>query len=103
MCKWIKDELGDDIPLHFARFYPYYKLKHLSPTPTAILEALRNVAHKVGLKYVYIGNLPGHPGEHTYCAYCNNLLIKRFGFKIIKNLVKDSKCIYCGAGIHGIW
>ncbi len=102
MCKWIKDELGD-VPLHFARFYPYHKLKNLSPTPTAIMEAMRNTATKVGIKYVYIGNIPGHPGEHTYCSNCNKLLIRRFGFKILKYFIKDGKCSYCGQKIPVVW
>ncbi|MFH1860550.1 MAG: AmmeMemoRadiSam system radical SAM enzyme [bacterium] len=103
MCKWIRDELGDDVPLHFARFYPYHKLKNLSPTPTAIMEAMRNTATKIGMKYVYIGNIPGHSGEHTYCANCNKLLIRRFGFKILEYFIKDGECIYCGQKIPGKW
>ena len=103
MCKWIRNELGDDVPLHFARFYPYHKLKNLSPTPTAIMEAMRTTAVKVGMKYVYIGNIPGHPGEHTYCSNCNKLLIRRFGFKILEYFIKDGECSYCGQKIPGVW
>jgi len=103
MCKWIRDELGKDVPLHFARFYPYHKLKALSPTPTAIMEALRNTAIKVGMKYVYIGNIPGHPGGHTYCGNCNKLLIRRFGFTILEYFIKDGVCSYCGQLIPGVW
>ena len=70
MCKWIKNELGPDVPLHFSRFYPLYKLKSLPPTPVSTLERARNRALQEGLHFVYIGNVPGHPGEHTDCPKC---------------------------------
>ncbi|MEW6095044.1 MAG: AmmeMemoRadiSam system radical SAM enzyme [bacterium] len=103
MCKWIKNELGDDVPLHFARFFPYYKLEHLPPTPVHKLETLRQVAFSSGLKYVYIGNVPGHSGENTYCHHCSKIIIKRFGFKVVENNIQDGKCTYCKESIPGIW
>jgi pyruvate formate lyase activating enzyme len=70
MCLWIKKELGADIPVHFSRFYPLYKLRSLPPTPVSTLEKARNTALSSGLEYVYIGNIPGHEGEHTFCPKC---------------------------------
>ncbi len=103
MCVWIKENLGDYIPLHFSRFYPMYMMKFLPPTPVSTLEKAYNVAKKVGLKYVYIGNVAGTKYENTYCPYCGKLLIKRVGFIVLENNIVRGKCKYCGKKIEGVW
>lgn len=103
MCLWIKEELGDDVPLHFSRFFPMYKLEYLPSPPVHILETLREVAFSAGLKYVYIGNVPGHSGENTHCHHCSKIIIKRFGFKVLENNIQDGKCKFCHQAIPGIW
>lgn len=103
MCTWIKKELGPDTPIHFSRFYPMYKLRNLPPTPVPTLERAREVALSVGLEYVYIGNVPGHEGENTYCPTCKKLLIQRIGYRILQNNVIGKKCRYCGHPLPGIW
>lgn len=103
MCKWIYNELGPDIPLHFSRFYPMYKLKNLPPTSSSILTKARKTALANGLHYVYIGNLPGNPGENTYCPTCKTLLIGRIGYYITQNNLKNGYCPSCGTKITGIW
>jgi pyruvate formate lyase activating enzyme len=103
MCLWIKNQIGPDVPLHFSRFYPLYKLRNLPPTPTETLERAREVALSVGLEYVYIGNVPGHPGENTYCPYCKKQLILRSGYTVQANHVIKGRCRYCGKRIPGIW
>jgi len=103
MCLWIRDNLGKEVPLHFSRFHPLYKLKNLSPTPVKTLEKAREVALKVGLEYVYIGNVPGHPGESTYCPQDGKLLIHRKGYQILENNVVGGKCKFCGQPIPGVW
>ncbi|OQX56710.1 MAG: AmmeMemoRadiSam system radical SAM enzyme [Candidatus Cloacimonas sp. 4484_209] len=103
MSHWIMDNLGPDIPLHFSRFYPMYKLKNLPPTPVKTLEIARNIAMDAGLHYVYIGNVPGHPGENTYCPGCGKAVIKRTGYIITENNLKDGKCGFCGRKITGVW
>src|SRR4030066_2327248 len=82
MCLWIKRELGADTPIHFSRFYPLYKLKTLPPTPVSTLEKARSVAMSAGLEYVYIGNVPGHEGENTFCPNCRKRIIRRIGFMV---------------------
>ena len=84
MCAWIKDELGPLTPLHFSRFYPLYKMLNHYPTPVSTLERARDLARKAGLQYVYIGNLPGHEAENTYCHHCHKLIIARQGYKIVR-------------------
>ncbi|HID92902.1 MAG TPA: AmmeMemoRadiSam system radical SAM enzyme [bacterium (Candidatus Stahlbacteria)] len=103
MCIWIRDSLGADVPIHFSRFWPMYKLKNLPPTPVGTLERARKIAMDVGLHYVYIGNVPGHVGENTYCPKCGKVLIKRIGYHILENNIVNGKCKFCGQPIPGVW
>ncbi len=92
-------ELGPDTPLHFTRYYPAY-MYHEPPTKIEILEKAYKMARKMGVKYPYIGNVPGHPYENTYCPECNALLIKRYGYRVIKyNIREDGSCPKCKAKI----
>jgi pyruvate formate lyase activating enzyme len=97
MCGWIKEELGSDTPIHFSRFYPMYKLRNLPPTSVPTLERAR----KVGLSY--IGNVPGHEGENTYCSKCKELVIQRIGYRIRQKNLIGAQCKYCGHTLPGIW
>jgi pyruvate formate lyase activating enzyme len=100
LASWVAENLGKDIPFHLLRFHPDYKLTTISSTSIETLEKSYAAAKDAGLKYVYIGNVPGHPCENTYCPSCNELLIKRFSFEITKwNLTKDMRCPVCGEEI----
>jgi len=103
MCRWIKENLGVDTPLHFTRFSPNYKLTHLSPTPVSTLESAYDIAKKNGLRYVYIGNGPGHIHNSTFCPSCNRKIIHRTHFDILEMNVVGGKCKYCNEKIPGIW
>jgi len=103
MCLWIKKELGSETPIHFSRFYPLYKLKSLPPTPVSTLEKARSIALSAGLEYVYIGNVPGHEGENTFCPKCKKMVIKRAGYMVGEVHLKNGKCKFCGKPIPGIW
>ena len=103
MCLWVRKELGTGTPVHFSRFYPLYKLTNLPPTPVSTLEQARSVALSSGLDYVYIGNVPGHEGENTFCPRCKKVLIERTGYMIGEMRLKKGKCGYCGEPIPGIW
>jgi len=103
MCLWVKNELGPDTPIHFSRFYPLYKLRNLPPTPVSTVEKARAVALSSGLEYVYIGNIPGHEGENTFCPKCKKVIIRRTGYMIGETHMKGGKCGYCGKPIPGIW
>lgn len=103
MCGWILKELGPDYPLHLLRFFPQYKLTRLPPTPIVLLEELREVALKEGIRYVYLGNVPGHAGTHTYCHQCKKLLIERKGYNLNPLNMDGSRCRLCGAEIPGRW
>ena len=103
MTRWIVQRLGSDVPLHFTRFYPMYKLKNLPPTPVKTLERAREIALDAGLCFAYAGNVPGHPGENTYCPSCNGILIQRDGYTIVKNNIVDGRCSHCKTSAPGIW
>ena len=97
LSSWIYDNLGPDTPIHFLRFHPDYKLMHLPSTPVETLEKHYEVAKSVGLDYVYLGNVPGHPLEHTYCPGCNKVVVERYGFDITGwHLDNQNRCKYCG-------
>ena len=104
MCVWIKENLGQDVPLHFSRFWPQYKLTTLNPTPVETLEKAREIAKDTGLNFVYIGNVPGHVGENTYCPRCKLPIIKRTGFSVLeKNLSSSGTCVFCKTPVPGVW
>lgn len=103
MCEWIGDNLGEDVPLHFSRFSPSYRLLHLPATPIKTLESAARIARKVGLKYVYIGNVPGHEFNSTFCPRCKKRLIHRIHFSVLKNNIEDGKCRFCQHKIPGVW
>ena len=97
LSKFIYDEFGPEMPMHFLRFHPDYKMMDYESTPVTTLEKHYQIAKEEGLKYVYLGNVPGHPWEHTYCSECNKIVVERFGFDIQGwNMDKDNKCKFCG-------
>jgi len=67
------------------------------------LERARNIALEEGIHYAYIGNVPGHPGNNTYCAHCGEMIIGRLGFAVTEYHIVDGKCGYCGNPIPGVW
>jgi pyruvate formate lyase activating enzyme len=97
LAKWIKDYLGADTPLHMLRFHPDYKLTTTPATSVAEMEQACLIARNQGLNYVYIGNVPGHAAENTYCPNCDTAVIKRYSFDITEwNLTPEMKCAVCG-------
>lgn len=103
MCHWIAQDLGNDVPVHFSRFYPQYRLKNISPTPARTLNQAREIGLAEGLRYVYVGNLPGHEAESTFCPGCSQRLIHRMGYTILENKLKNGQCPNCKTRIAGIW
>ena len=97
LCKFIYDELGPDTPIHFLRFHPDYKMMEFGPTPVSTLETHHRIAKEAGLLYAYVGNVPGHPLEHTYCPGCGCVAVRRYGFDIESwNLDENNRCLECG-------
>ncbi len=96
----IKKELGPDTPWHVTRFYPAAQLNNIPPTPIETLEKARQIGRKVGLSFVYIGNVAQHEGENTYCPRCNQLVIERKGYFVKLLGVKNGKCKFCGRDLN---
>jgi len=97
LCRWLYDNLGPDIPVHFLRFHPDYKMMDFPWTPVETLEKHVQIGREAGLNYVYIGNVTGHPDESTYCPGCKGVLIKRYGYEILEyNLDDKNRCKACG-------
>ena len=92
------EEAGAETPLHFTAYYPAYKFT-APPTPAKTLEKAREIALSEGIEFVYLGNVPGHHGENTYCPDCGELLIKRFGFEVVEMNLHESSCPRCGRKI----
>ena len=105
MARWLVKSVGKDVPLHFTRFHPTYKLRDLPVTPVKTLERMREAALAEGLRFVYIGNVPGHEGENTRCPSCGKVVIRRLGQSVVEcDLeVRDGRasCGSCGAAIAG--
>ncbi len=106
MAQWILANVGADTPLHMSMFFPTYKMLSVPHTPKDTLRDLRKVAYDEGLRYVYVGNVPGDPAESTYCPKCNAKLVKRIGYSQTSNTGLDTagrRCRYCRARIPGVW
>ena len=103
MCTWIADTLSAQVPLHFTRFRPAYRLTSLPPTPVETLEGAAQVADEEGLEYVYIGNVPGHERNSTFCPSCGERIIGRAHFNVLSLDVVRGECRFCGHRIAGIW
>ena len=103
IARRIVSEFGEDIPWHVTRYYPAYKfasMLHIPPTSVSSLEKAYRIGKEEGLNYVYAGNLPGHPYENTYCPFCHELLIERYGFVVVRyKVTQDKKCPSCKAEV----
>ncbi len=103
MSEWIKENLGDEVPLHFSRFFPQYRLTTLPATPLETLEKAHAAAKEADLRYVYVGNVPGHLYNSTFCPECKERLIHRIQFLVQQNNIADGKCSFCGEPVAGFW
>ncbi|MDM8522480.1 AmmeMemoRadiSam system radical SAM enzyme [Desulfococcaceae bacterium HSG8] len=102
LAGFIANELGTETPWHISRFHPTYRLTDRQSTPVESLVRAREIGIRAGLRYVYVGNVPGEKGEDTYCYSCGKTLIDRWGFSIRENHIRNGKCRYCGAQIDGV-
>lgn len=101
LVEFIIDELGTNIPLHFSRAFPYYKMNEITPTNEKKLFEAKKIAEDLGMEYVYIGNLP--LDTNSYCPECGELLFKRNGFSTQNmNKVKNNKCANCNNDLNFI-
>jgi len=96
----VVETAGSKTPLHFSRFHPNYKMTNRGSTPTSTLERAHHIAKSEGVLYAYIGNVPGHKLENTYCHNCGTLLIQRYGFDVANYSISNKgQCPKCGESI----
>ncbi len=108
LIRFVRDELGVDVPLHFTAFHPDYQLRNLPRTPQATLVRARQRALDAGLRYVFVGNVRGEEAECTWCPTCGALVVERVGFRVLENRVEVAadgagSCPDCGGAIAGVW
>ncbi len=103
LAAWVKAHLGPEVPVHFTRFHPTYRLQNLPATPVATLERAVAAARAAGLHFVYLGNVPGHPDESTRCPGCGAVVIQRLGFRVLANRLRAGACPSCARSIPGVW
>jgi len=98
----IVSDVGPEVPWHVSAYYPAYRFD-TPPTPREMLERAWRIGKEAGLQFVYVGNMPGHRFDNTYCPGCGTLLIRRRGYDIVANLVRGGRCPYCGHFVAGVW
>ncbi len=103
LSEWVMGELGPDVPVHFTRFHPDYQLLNLPPTPVETLDRARDIAMKQGIHFVFVGNVPDSPGNHTYCPSCGKVVIRRSAFFVTEMNLKAGNCKFCGKPVAGTW
>ena len=103
LAKWIRANLGLDVPVHFSRFHPEYLLKNLPVTPAATLERAKAACDAEGLRYVYVGNVPGHPAEKTLCPKCRKVVVDREGYWVKAVNLNRGRCRNCQQPVAGVW
>jgi pyruvate formate lyase activating enzyme len=103
IARFIKSDLGEDVPWHLSRFFPAYKMLDAPITPIETLRRARRIGREAGLRYVYLGNVFEEGEEDTHCPGCKTPLIRRFGLTLIENRLKDSTCPACRMPVAGVW
>jgi pyruvate formate lyase activating enzyme len=103
LAQFLVEDLGPDTPWHISRFHPTYRMKDRPITPLETLDRARDIGTAAGLRYVYVGNVPGGGGENTLCPDCGNIVINRFHYRSRTNLIDANHCAYCHQVIDGIF
>ena len=104
LCVWMRENAGTEMPLHFSRFFPSFRMIHLPPTPVETLLRARERARLAGLKHVYVGNAEVTDGENTFCAGCGKRLVVRQRYVVKENrLTASGTCPACGKQVCGVW
>jgi pyruvate formate lyase activating enzyme len=102
VARYLYEELGPDVPWHISRFYPQYHMMDTPPTPASTLERAWGIGRDVGLRYVYVGNVPGHDTESTRCPACGVTVIQRYGYRTHVVALRKGVCTQCGATVAGV-
>lgn len=101
--EWVGKDLSPELPVHFTRFHPDYKMMDHRPTPVGTMEKAREIARKAGLVHVYIGNMAGVDHNDTTCPRCGSLLISRTHLSVKLTGLRGDACSKCGTRLHGVF
>jgi pyruvate formate lyase activating enzyme len=101
LCHWLVINGFSDVPIHFSRFFPNFKLPHSQPTPPEDIQWAYQTAKQEGIRFVYVGNMTGTNGEDTYCPSCGRLVIGRSGYHLLSHRMEGNRCEYCGTVVPG--
>jgi pyruvate formate lyase activating enzyme len=102
IAQFIATELGVEVPWHVSRFHPDYKMYDRGPTPEETLRRAYDLGREAGLRYVYVGNVPGARLEDTFCYHCGQMLIERRGFRVGRRNIRAGACANCGTPVDGV-
>jgi pyruvate formate lyase activating enzyme len=101
IARFIAEDLGPETPWHISRFRPSYKMQDRGPTPRSTLRQAQQIGEEEGLRYIYLGNLPGE--SSTVCHQCGETMVRRSGYRVVGNLVsEDGRCPTCNTEIAGV-
>ncbi len=103
LADFLVTNAGPDVPWHISRFYPQYRYTDLHPTPLKLLKRAYEAGKAAGIRYIYIGNVPGEKGESTFCHYCGRMLIERLGYRVLSNNIRKKCCPKCKTEIAGVF
>ncbi len=104
LCAWMREQAGPEVPLHFSRFFPCFRMTHLPPTPVDSLLRARERARLAGLKHIYVGNAEVPDGDDTFCAGCGGRVVARQRYVVKENRVTAAgACPDCGKRLYGVW
>lgn len=103
IARWIAGDLGRETPWHVTRFSPHLHLSEVKATPLETLERACDIGREEGLLFVYLGNVPGHERQNTFCPACERILIRREGFDVLENSLREGCCPTCGYQVPGVF
>jgi pyruvate formate lyase activating enzyme len=102
MASFIASQLGVETPWHVSRFHPDYRMRDRRPTLPQTLRRAFELGREAGLRYVYVGNMPGSHLEDTHCPNCDSVVVGRRGFQVRYRNLQDGTCLQCGTAIDGV-
>jgi pyruvate formate lyase activating enzyme len=102
-ARFVAHELGVNTPWHISRFFPAYKMMDVPPTPLATLQQARQIGLEEGLHYVYVDNVTSDGCQDVLCPECGRLLIRRHGYWVAANEIREGRCPNCSTSIAGVW
>ena len=103
MARWVVENLGPDVPMHFTAFHPDWKMLDVAPTPPATLMRARQIALEAGVRYAYTGNIDNPEGGGTFCHRCGALLVGRHGYTLTHWALENGACGNCGEPCAGLF